>query len=413
MKKVLVTLILLVAFVAMSSAREFPVSDWNITVTDRNITTFIKKNPAGTVYCTDVKNFDVATGKLISDFRDIGIYVANGVDYDAFGNTWVICAGEGVYRLGIKDTILYTTANGLPSVANLQTIEYDKTNNRLLIGAVQGLSIGQLDNTGKLASSFQTAVGGVSFHAVGYYGKEIWAVNTTHVYYYDGTDWKIYSKLNSIVGNPAGAFVTKSGDAYIACDTASLSLTDAAAFKAYIACFSHSTGLWTKIVPDSGITWSWGTSSIIPSVVVDNKNTLWFTCTKYLVSVDLNQATPTFDKTLLDGSVLACLNNNGSTARIAIGSTDNGDLLISCNNAIIEAKSANAVRNPLIPKLAINPAYQSVREYDLSGRLITTYSKSAIPSFSFSKSAASSMHIFVFQNAVGQIVRTEKATIIR
>jgi hypothetical protein len=399
MKKALVTLFVLAALAAVSSAREFPASVWNVTVTDRNGVDYIKKNPAGTVYCAGGKNYDVATGKLISSFVwDFGN--ANGVAYDVFGNTWVICAGKGVYCFGVKDTTLFTTANGLLSVADLQTIEYDKANNRLLVGAYQGLSIGQLDNAGKLVSSFQTAVGGVSFHTVGYYGKEIVAANTEYLYRFDGTSWIIYDPLNSTVKQPRGTFVAKNGNIYVGSGN-TINGT-------YIAVFNHQLGTWSKIVPDSSITNPPGINpSIFPSVVVDNKSTLWFTSVKYLVSVDLNQPTPTFDKTLSDGSVYPWLNGGCS---IGLGVTDNGDLLIAGHNAIVEAKSANAVRNQLIPVLNDRASYQTVREYDLSGRLITTYFKS--PSFSFSK-PASSMHIFVFQNAAGRIVRTEKATIVR
>ncbi len=151
------------------------------------------------------------------------------------------------------------------------------------------------------------------------------------------------------------------------------------AVNGYIAVFDHQSGLWSKIIPDSGVTHG----STIPSLVVDNQNALWFTCAKYLVRIDLT--TMKNERIPLDGSVVPCLNNTimGSVDPV-LGLTDDGNLLIAAYAAIVEVKSSNAVlwHPTLAPKVA-RGSFQIIGQINPLGRMIKSFSPNSVSGVSF------------------------------
>jgi hypothetical protein len=386
--RIVFILLVLAAFAVVSSAQEeFPASDWKV-VSEPSMGAygFVKKNFAGTQYCLDGSNYDAVTGKHLDGFP---VGQARDVEWDKFGNAWV-ASNKGLKYCGLSDTVTYTVSDGLPA-NSLRTLEYDSANNRLIVGADSGLSIIKLDASGKPVS-FQNILGDYGFHKVGSYGEKIVAVNSQYFFYYDCVNWNTFDKNNSPVSEPRGSFVSEDGIAYVGSKVTEIN------GQVYVATFDMKSGTFGKIELPSDFD-----GYPITSLVVNSKNQLWFSDFVGLVKFDLAAKT-VVKKFPLDGSVVDWLNIKGSSVSIPVLGLTEGRLLIGGNGAIVEEKSANAIRNLVFaPKLS-RENFQVIGVIDPLGRKIAvnfnSFSAPLVPS-------VSGNYFIVYRSASG-ITKVEK-----
>jgi hypothetical protein len=327
-KKVLTALFIL-AIMAMSSALDFSsASDWRkINVEQEGYP--VAANNNNSVFFLNYTNYD-SNGNTIKDFSQESIESAV---YDKHGNEWFIVrlGSPGLYRYRPNgDSTVYTTANGLISEC-FYDMDYDEANDRLVIGTLSGVTVGQISNNGDSISFSQVfSTGGASYVAT--YNGEIWAISKNNVlWYYDGTSWLSFADTNtdSCLWQPTNVFAAETGDLYAGC-------TGRSSAGSWIAKYDHATKVWSKIVPKVP------DSTGFVDLVVDNEGIIW-TVSKYFHKID--QFGGSDSVVPIDGSVYPWLNNLNGAIDIPLNVTKDGHLIIGGKGAIVVANgSSSAVR---------------------------------------------------------------------
>ena len=378
MKTVIAMFVAVAAFAAMSAADEiqFPSSKYDlISNTPANTPIgFIAKDPTRNILWLGGGNFDLN----INAGSNTGLNGQSGVDFDKNHDAWLAMQKGGLIHKFVSGTSkTYGTADGLPS-GFVWAVKFDSLNNRLIVGTDSGVSIIKLDVNENPVSFTNTL--SVTIQTVDFSGVNVYAVNTSHVYWFDGTTWMKFDSTNSPVLKVCfSGCIDKAGNFYVATSGTSAQ--------------SNNLSLVIKFDPKAK---AWSSSSIdaraisndiggVEQIKIDRNNQLWMTYNDYfLIQYDLTTGTvvgksPLYGKNPSEAaSQYKWLDERLCGGEPALGLMKDGSIIIGANGVVVIGKGADAVVTPR-QNVRANLSEKSFGLFDVSGRRLNskTFSNSA------------------------------------
>lgn len=347
MKKVLVTLVILVAFAITSADLNFSDSKtWKVSsINGQFESRFVEKNKSN-VYI-NAMIYDAVTSRAFAGICDGRAIL--GLAFDKAGNTW-IATDSGVCRQSSADTTWYLAGNhnaGILSTAQtyVSAIYYDADSNRIIIGTDNGVGVATLDANYK--PTVWVYALSVTVHQIVVVKGQIWAISIKNVYQFANGNWVEYTQF----GVPISGDVDRAGNFWVS-------------FQRPDSVLVYSKGLakfdgqnWTEYFVSTDST------SFFGKIRIDKQNTLWFSGDAGLGRVDLSTMT---QERILPGTY--SWNPGGQTVALSI--TDQGAAIFAGAYAWIENISASPVIwNPVVPANR-GATYQVIGTFDPLGRKI-------------------------------------------